>query len=254
MNGFDLSTISSVYVGSTQHSSIYLGSTLIWPASSPSSQIPYITNGLIFYLDGIDKGTGGDWVDLVGNKNFTIYGTGITSQTDSYYFDRSNPSYLKWEGAPFNEQEYTVEVCIYPTENTYYVFAGGQRNSHHPLFYYNGGLTWGQDSPVYKSAGLSGGSKYTVSVNDDRIMKNGVVSTGTSGTDFWDIVSEQRIQIGKGSTGGAANNPYGGYIYSIRIYNRKLSQAEQLQNQIIDDQRFNLGLNLGYIENPNVEI
>jgi hypothetical protein len=46
---------------------------------------------------------------------------------------------------------------------------------------------------VYKSAGLPGGSKYTVSVNDDRIMKNGVVSTGTSGTDYWDIVSEQRI-------------------------------------------------------------
>ena len=31
MNGFDLSTISSVYVGSTQYSSIYYGSTLIWP-------------------------------------------------------------------------------------------------------------------------------------------------------------------------------------------------------------------------------
>ena len=31
MSGFDLSTISSVYVGSTQYSSIYYGSTLIWP-------------------------------------------------------------------------------------------------------------------------------------------------------------------------------------------------------------------------------
>ena len=33
MNGFDLSTISSVYVGSTQYSSIYYGSTLIWPTA-----------------------------------------------------------------------------------------------------------------------------------------------------------------------------------------------------------------------------
>ena len=33
MNGFDLSTLSGVYVGSTQYSSIYLGSTQIWSAT-----------------------------------------------------------------------------------------------------------------------------------------------------------------------------------------------------------------------------
>jgi hypothetical protein len=35
-----------------------------------------------------------------------------------------------------------------------------------------------------------------------------------------------------------------GDIYSIRIYNRKLSQSEQLQNQRVDNIRFNLGLSL----------
>ncbi len=38
MNGFDISTISSVYVGSTQYNSIYYGSNLIWPINQT---LPY---------------------------------------------------------------------------------------------------------------------------------------------------------------------------------------------------------------------
>jgi hypothetical protein len=36
MNGFDLSTISGLYVGSTEYTSIYKGSTLIWTKSGPT--------------------------------------------------------------------------------------------------------------------------------------------------------------------------------------------------------------------------
>lgn len=38
MNGFDLSTISSVYVGSTQYSQIYIGSNKLWPVQTT---LPY---------------------------------------------------------------------------------------------------------------------------------------------------------------------------------------------------------------------
>lgn len=59
MNGFDLSTISSVYVGSTQYSSIYLGSTQIWPVITPGrlpsgyTEVEYIssTNNGKQYID-----------------------------------------------------------------------------------------------------------------------------------------------------------------------------------------------------------
>ncbi len=63
MNGFDLSTITGVYVGSTQYSSIYYGSTQIWSATpvqlpydaeieylesyGPSSNNPYISTGML---------------------------------------------------------------------------------------------------------------------------------------------------------------------------------------------------------------
>ena len=36
MNGFDLSTISGLYVGSTEYTSIYKGSTVIWQKSGPT--------------------------------------------------------------------------------------------------------------------------------------------------------------------------------------------------------------------------
>lgn len=241
MTNTEIAAASKVMLGTTEAVAMYIGSTLMWSVGT-DYEARYVQNGLIFHLDGINKGTGADWVDLVGNKNFTIYGTGITSQSNSYYFDKTNPSYLKWSGTPFNESEYTVEVCMYPSENTYYVFGGGQRNSGHPIFYYNGSVTWGQDIKVFKNVGLTSGSKYTVSVNNDRLMKNGVEFTTTGSTDYWDVVDEQRIQIGKGSTGGAEKNPFGGYLYSIRIYNRKLTREEQLQNMTTDNIRFNLGL------------
>ena len=46
MNGFDLSTASGIYVGNTQYSSVYYGSTLIW-SSTPQQlvqQISYLEN------------------------------------------------------------------------------------------------------------------------------------------------------------------------------------------------------------------
>lgn len=58
MNGFDLSTISNVYVGSTQYSSIYYGSTLIWPIIPVSRTLPngytelqYISSDGTQYID-----------------------------------------------------------------------------------------------------------------------------------------------------------------------------------------------------------
>lgn len=49
MNGFDLSTISDVYVGSTQYSQIYIGSDKIWPVQTgplPAgyTQLEYISS------------------------------------------------------------------------------------------------------------------------------------------------------------------------------------------------------------------
>ena len=53
MTGFDLSTVSDVYVGSTQYSKIYLGSTLIWQANSLpyDAEIEYLQADGTQYID-----------------------------------------------------------------------------------------------------------------------------------------------------------------------------------------------------------
>lgn len=58
MNGFDLSTISNLYVGSTQYSQIYKGSDLIWQSSPYDAEIEYL------------ESTGTQWIDI-GYKHHT---------------------------------------------------------------------------------------------------------------------------------------------------------------------------------------
>lgn len=78
MNGFDLSTISSVYVGSTQYSQIYIGSDKIWPAQT---FVQYDCE--IEYLEG----TGNQYIDLniIPNENTGIYIQSIDNNQSGAY-------------------------------------------------------------------------------------------------------------------------------------------------------------------------
>lgn len=44
MSGFDLSTISDVYVGNVQYTSIYYGATLLWSAGPTITDVSYAVN------------------------------------------------------------------------------------------------------------------------------------------------------------------------------------------------------------------
>lgn len=97
MSGFDLSTISSVYVGSTQYSSIYYGSTLIWPTGPQPHDysLDYFTieslqdgneikmqrnktpnNPVLEY--SLDNGQTWTSITINGAKTFAIINTGDT--------------------------------------------------------------------------------------------------------------------------------------------------------------------------------
>ena len=105
MNGFDLSTISDVYVGSTQYTSIYYGSTLIWQANTgplPAgyTQLEYISS----------TASGGQYIDLnillydVLNKQYDIaikfrpIGTGKDNTTQGTIFGCQDNTGSPWPG------------------------------------------------------------------------------------------------------------------------------------------------------------
>lgn len=74
MSGFDLSTVSNIYVGSTQYSSVYYGSTLIWSAAPPSRLPAGYTE--LEYIESTSSGR--QYIDLnillydTLNKNYDI--------------------------------------------------------------------------------------------------------------------------------------------------------------------------------------
>jgi hypothetical protein len=130
----------------------------------------------------------------------------------------------------------------------------GERNSYKPLIYLNNdNITWNEDGHIYTGFRENNDSilyysnnPITLSINGDRGIINGIL-TGyihETETDYWNADTYNRYRIGSAINGGAAKAPFDGHIYSIRFYNRKLTQAEQLHNQQIDNIRFNLGLTI----------
>ena len=69
MNGFDLSTISDVYVGSTQYSQIYIGSDKIWPVQTGPLPAGYTQ---LEYISSTSSGS--QYIDL-GIKLYETLGT-----------------------------------------------------------------------------------------------------------------------------------------------------------------------------------
>ena len=241
-------------------SATYTADHFIKPLSElPSDELygnDYIQSGLVLHLDGINKGSENSWVDLVSGREFTEHGN-VTKDSSSYIFDGSNDTYLQYNISNFSEfsmDESTVEVCYKLTEDdeAYYIFGSGIRHSFNPLIYVlPTNVTWNEDGHIYYNYCENSDSvlfhhenPITLSINGNRGIINGEVKGEISQetTDYWDENNDGRFRIGAATKGGAAGNPFMGHIYSIRFYNRKLAQAEQLHNQQVDNIRFNLGL------------
>lgn len=101
MNGFDLSTISGLYVGSTEYSAIYKGSVKIWEATPPDYSLEYFTiqsledNNAIRIIgalgsgqpDSSSLGTVATWYYSTDKVNWTEFNVRNSTQ---YY----NPNFI----------------------------------------------------------------------------------------------------------------------------------------------------------------
>ena len=221
--------------------------------NSNSSSSQYVLNGLIFQLDCINNNDSQQsyWTDLINGIKFTQTGCEEHIKGGGYYFQSSSIlDNIDSVSSIFNisTDNYTVEICYKPetSSNKYFIFGTGGQYSHNPMFInYEGNITWGQSSHIYKDTYIINNSKNTVSLNADRCIQNGTEISPESNTDYWDRSDDKFFRMGRSLSTSSQiyENPFSGYIYSIRIYNRKLTKAEQLQNQQVDNSRFNLGLN-----------
>ena len=192
-------------------------------------ELSYITDGLVFHLDGIDKGeTQGAWTDLVSG---TVFEGTAESQSNCFFFNNTYLSNRSFSlGANSN---YTVEICYKETvKQNGVLFCSGNSATGNIFMapYFKMYLQRGKNYYINRDIG----TKYSLSMNNERCIQN-LVAKRYDGVASSYTTSETNIgcRYYKGY-----NVFFMGYIYSIRVYNRNLTETEILNNQKVDNKRF----------------
>lgn len=201
----------------------------------------YVQDGLVFHLDGKKKlNSDGNWHSLVGNFVFT--NNGATFNDDHVWFDGVDDYLVRTTTSNIQSSSSgTIEVVYDSTKQSFGTIIRTSANGQVAYASYSSGtkIIWTTGNPmraVYTNPPIKG----TVSLCIAQGIANGSVM-GTSGTNYYARISGG-VFIGR--NGASGTSPFSGKIYSIRMYNRNLTVEEVLQNQSVDNIRFNLGLTL----------
>lgn len=244
-------TADKVFKGSTEIIRIYKGTTLEWEKSVPIPDADaYIQDGLVFQLDGIDKGNvEGAWVDRKAGRQFTLNNCIVNSDniefngTDSEAIDNDNYT------LPTVPEKYTIEVVLY--------YGGGS------ILTQNKSSSSRDGSPMM--AALSSTINYlTIGRNlyaVEALPKNKYMCLQAQSRDSTtvqvnyngDVLASRQSTIsstfyvnGRPSVGcvwTSASDKAGhllGKVYSIRLYNRLLTEEELYNNMVVDYMRFKI--------------
>lgn len=242
-----LNDIGKIYLGEAEISKAYIGTGLVFSSGdSPTPQQGYITNGLAFHLDGLERGgVAGHWIDKVGNVDFTL--TNCTENADNVQFSTSLHSTAAAASiGNFQSNVCTIEAVLERDNTKAGIFTtptnGGICLVIHQANNQIGFNATGRTLYRYNYTSSTHTGKQILSVNDDAALCNGVALTRNSTNTVFVNSTVPTVGSFTGSYGDLWW--FNGKIYAIRIYNRKLTQEEMLQNQQVDNERFNLGLTI----------
>lgn len=217
----------------------------------------YITNGLVFFLDGKQLATASKWIDIVGGKVFNL--TDCTKNGNGIAFNGST-SYGSHAGEiTHNATGETIEIVFYgPDSDTGYdiktraIFAQPYLTDGVGIscrFGNAGGNTCrvataldGVNRIVKHFTYTVGASQVrTIGATIDSLVYRGTSYTNSSSTAYSKNQSGNTYLGAFATTGGPIGRIMG-TIYAVRIYNRKLSVAEMQANQANDLTYYNLTL------------
>lgn len=208
----------------------------------------YVQDGLVVLLDGIKKGGTPDaWTNLIddASNGYIFLNSGAVSIDNGWEFDGSNQLTCRTANVRYGCKSSTIE------------FVADVKNAQ------------GERSVVFKGAGIGStlptigeGSSEAIGFYKTNDMLVGVYGShikgykNTTRKGTWSCSGIVGIENGVAMVGGINDGFTGDYnmfricegvtgtIHSIRIYSRQLSVEEVLQNQKVDNIRFNLGLNI----------
>ena len=255
--------ISDIKINDTSVSKVMAGSTKVWEKQQlgPSS---YSQNGLVFQLDGIDKGSNvGYWTDLIGGIKYDLSDADgvenncVVFDQSPLTGDRNIPEYnslnyqgttlevvVKLDNTDWNNQKISIVASIDPNDTNQdipftfirtsardYVVSGLGRWDCR-LYYYN--PLPNVMTIAVKRNGHGSEDSQTYSCHLNKIQQN-------SPDRGWDL-NDVSYESGLSSIGGVPikNELFKGKIYAVRYYHRMLTDEEILQHQEIDAQRFGL--------------
>lgn len=194
---------------------------------------PYISDGLVFHLDGADA-TDTTWVDRIGGNTFTNDGS-ATHDGKSVRGSYSSPTAIgvrrnvgtievcgeivsSWGSADNNaflvrdkDHIYGLNYILRPRETSPYAHISSRNTIQAPR--------------SYRSVGIG---KFTHSLNIERHVFNGTL--GTLGGNTYNTTNASSSFVGH----------YKVRIYQVRIYNRLLTEAEMKYNQEQDRKKYGI--------------
>ena len=197
----------------------------------------YIPDGLIFQIDGIDKGpNAGSWTDIIGGRVYNVangtpqfYDNNVTFNTNNCYFEcTDNPIQT-------SSLEYcTLEICCDSNYCMPMLCFGNQTAG--AMFLTVDGVGYNYVMSYQPNLSFPGSftsrTVGTFQCDRSRILVNGnAQTTGSAGVGLTgNVIGCWRVQ-------SAANYLK---VYCIRIYNRVLADFELEHNREVDALRFNL--------------
>lgn len=205
----------------------------------------YITDGLVFFLDGKHGASANQWKDLIGGKTFAL--TNCSLGSNGVVFNGST-SYGEYNGAVTSDWENeTIEVVVTvanPAQSQnrgvlYQPLIDGHIGISMHFGYHGNGqprfalCTDGVNRDTAWAALTQAANK--VGGNADRVILNGTAVTNTDNTNYAaNTTGIAVIGCRKTTSSPDGQHFFEGTIHAIRIYSRKLSQAEILANQSVD--------------------
>lgn len=205
----------------------------------------YVTDGLIFFLDGLDRGgQTGYWTDIIGDVQFKLYN--YTEYDNGVKFDSGNTNggYGKAGNTvlPTGWSSQTIECACSGAIAGRWLFSGYSTNR---ISLACGAESSGKINAAIIADGqqrarwlLPTGTKLISINNDVGVCDLQSISKGTN--DSWSANNSGTI-LGRRSTSSSYYSYYG-IIYAVRIYNRKLTADEMKQNQMADMARYGITL------------
>ena len=225
-------------------------------ASATYTSADYVQKGLLACWDGCENAGRGIhnpsatvWRDVIGGREFAL--TGVTVADDRMVFAGTASSYGLMGASGTRE---TFEMATNGTLEVVYASATGTGDQIILQSSTKSGIVFSfyQTSKLVTSVikgkvpGFDYGSstatnrvsvRYTSALPTDAIAGDGTSLswTGTT-TYYWGSVADKTTI---GTRNSKENNHFNGAIYCIRVYSRRLTDAEIAANHAIDEARFN---------------